>query len=1255
MLFGGSGNDIIIPGPGLDIMIGGPGNDTFYGTLLELDHDVITDFLPGDQILIVNSILSLANLSVRFGSAILDIDEDLDGVVDSTITLEGDFDPQATTFNVVANSLGNSSITLVPTNLDPTASDDSFTINEDASLVFTPADLLLNDSDPDVGDTLSISSFYTEGLLGSITENVDGTFTFIPDPIVNGLSSGESFDTSFSYTVSDGNGETDIGRVDIEIQGQDDPDAVNDLFEIGKNTTISITADQLTGNDIAIVAGDLDVVDLDLQNTLGQLSLNSQGELEYTPQTDFEGEDFFGYTIQDSNGGADNAAVTVRVSATVVNTDPVAADDGSPDPTGFNTNEDTAFTTANVLTNDTDGDAGDTLSVSAVDNTGTLGLVTDNGNGTFGYNPNGAFESLGVGDSATDSFAYTVSDGNGGSDTATVTVTIQGVNDNPDAIDDVAGTVQGVAVVIDTLSDDTDPENDTLTVASVGAAANGVAVINLDNTITYTPNAGFTGPDNFTYTIEDGKGGSDTASVEVTVTAAPNQAPTVSAITAGFGEDTTGRVVDLLSTANDLDGDDLDIENVVVTTADARVLAAAINLDTGVLTLDDGQFDDLATGVLFDINVAYDVTDGQDSIGNTATITIIGENDAPKASNDGDLDPTGFSTNEDTAFTTANVLTNDTDDDVGDTLSVSGLDTTGTTGLVTNNNDGTFGYNPNGAFESLGVGDSATDSFAYTVSDDNGGSDTATVTVTIQGVNDNPDAIDDTVGTAENTAVVVDVLSDDSDPENDTLTVASVGAAASGTPVINLDNTITYTPNAGFVGDDSFTYTIDDGNGGSDIATVDVTVTSAPNQTPLATPVIAGFSEDDTARTVNLLSTASDPDGDDLDVENVVVTAVDGRVLATLINPETGLLTIGDGQFEDLSTGVPFDIGVTFNVTDGLVSVGNTATITITGANDKPVANDDGNPDPTGFSADEDTSFTTANVLTNDTDIDGDDTLGVSAVDTTGTLGLVVDNGDGTFGYNPSGAFESLGVGDSATDSFAYTVSDGNGGSDTATVTINIASVNDAPVITSANSATIEENTTVVGHLVADDVNAGDALVYSIEGGVDGGVFNFDSAGELSFKAAPDFEAPSDLNGDNIYELSVGVSDGKVLVTQNVTVTVSDVDEGSTSNIIEGTSSSDNLIGTSGKDVLLGRGGAFDFFTGGDGKDIFVFTALSGNGRELGTITDYASGIDLIDLDGNSVSSSFGFGSTTYLFLDGGDFDTLVVNGVGSIAEIDFV
>ena len=186
-------------------------------------------------------------------------------------------------------------------------------------------------------------------------------------------------------------------------------------------------------------------------------------------------------------------------------------------------------------------------------------------------------------------------------------------------------------------------------------------------------------------------------------------------------------------------------------------------------------------------------------------------------------------TDEDNPVTVAapGVLSNDSDLDVGDTLTVTSVDTSGTVGAVNAwAADGSFTYDPNGQFEYLQAGGSTTDSFTYMVSDGYGGNDTATVAITVNGVNDPPVAVNDSAIIKEDTPVIIDVLSNDSDVEGDTLTVDSVTQGTNGS-VSNNGSHVTYTPATGFNGTDSFSYTVSDGNGGTDTATVSVTVVDA--------------------------------------------------------------------------------------------------------------------------------------------------------------------------------------------------------------------------------------------------------------------------------------------------------------------------------------------------------------------------------------------------------------------------------------------
>jgi VCBS repeat-containing protein len=176
-------------------------------------------------------------------------------------------------------------------------------------------------------------------------------------------------------------------------------------------------------------------VTLDSSNTVGTVTEQGNGNFIYDPNNEFEsldvGEtatDTFNYTINDFHGGEDTGKVTIKIYG--VNDAPTANDDAG---NGFVTDEDNALFTGNVLENDSDPE-NDFLEVT-LDSSNTVGTVTEQGNGNFIYDPNNEFESLDVGETATDTFNYTINDFDGGEDTGKVSVKIYGVNEE----DSVAG------------------------------------------------------------------------------------------------------------------------------------------------------------------------------------------------------------------------------------------------------------------------------------------------------------------------------------------------------------------------------------------------------------------------------------------------------------------------------------------------------------------------------------------------------------------------------------------------------------------------------------------------------------------------------------------------------------------------------------------------------------------------------------------------------------------------------------------------
>ncbi len=659
--------------------------------------------------------------------------------------------------------------------------DDAASTAEDTAV--TTGNVLANDTDAN-GDTLSVESF-TQASNGTVVNNGDGTFTYTPSANFNG-------NDSFTYTVSDGNGGTDTATVNVAVAATNDgPDAVVDTELTTEDT--AVTTGNVLANDTDL-DGDTLSVESFTQAGNGTVVSNGDGTFTYTPNANFNGSDSFTYTVADGKGGTDTATVNVTVSA--ANDGPVGVSDTA------STAENTAVTTGNVLANDTDLE-GDTLSIQSFTQAGN-GTVVDNGDGTFTYTPNAGF-------AGTDSFDYTVTDSNGGTDTATVTVSVNAAgNSGPVAAADTAATSEDTAVTTgNVLANDTDPDGDTLSVQSFSQADNGTVVSNGDGTFTYTPNADFNGNDSFTYTVADGNGGTSTSTVNVTV-AATNDAAAALSDAASTTEDTAVTTGNVLANDTDLDGDTLSVESFT-----QAGNGTVVNNGDGTFTYTpnaDFNGSDSFTYTVTDSNGGTDTA--------TVNVTVAAANDGPDGVNDTVL------ATEDTAITTGNVLTNDTDID-SDTLSVESF-TQASNGTVVDNGDGTFTYTPDTNFN-------GNDSFTYTVADGSGGTSTAIVNVTVGAVNDGPVAVADSVTVNEDTSVTTgNVLANDTDAEGDTLSIQSFTQANNGTVINNGDGTFTYTPNADFNGDDSFTYTVTDGHGGTKTAAVDVTINEVYDAPPSA-------------------------------------------------------------------------------------------------------------------------------------------------------------------------------------------------------------------------------------------------------------------------------------------------------------------------------------------------------------------------------------------------------------------------------------
>ncbi len=400
------------------------------------------------------------------------------------------------------------------------------------------------------------------------------------------------------------------------------------------------------------------------------------------------------------------------------------------------------------------------------------------------------------------------------------------------------------------------------------------------------------------------------------------------------------------------------------------------------------------------------------------------------------------SVDEDTATNVSSqVLGNDTDVD-GDTLSIT--DVSNVTGGQASVSGGVLTFT--GDADDCGP---ASGSFDYTISDGLGGSDTGHADVNVTCANDDPVAGDDDASGTEDTDVTIsdaDLLLNDADVDG-TPAVTGVGSPLGGT--VSLDaGTITFVPAADLCGDDaaSFEYTVEDGDGGSTTGTVTIDLTCV-NDDPIAGDDDATVVEDTaTDVTASLLGNDTDVDtGDTLEVTGVSnatggdVDLTDGVVTFT---PAADLCGDNEGGFDyELSDGTGTDTGH--------------VTVDITCVNDDPVAGDD---DASG-TEDTDVTISDADLLLNDADVDG--TPAVTGVGS--PLGGTVSLDAGTITFVPAADL----CGDDAA-SFEYTVEDGDGGSTTGTVTIDLTCVNDLPVAV-ADTASVAANSPFADHDVLDN------------------------------------------------------------------------------------------------------------------------------------------------------------------------------------------
>ncbi|MFP2996300.1 Calx-beta domain-containing protein [Spongiivirga sp. MCCC 1A20706] len=840
--------------------------DVVPDIIVVAEDDTVT-FNPLDNDLYTGSTAAITAVGVNTAPANGSVVLNGDGTV--TYTPDPDYfgtdiySYTVTVTNPDSSTTTETTIVTVTINQINDAIDDTVTTDEDTPINF---DSFVNDTfDP----TTTIDNVVITGPTnGTVVVELDGTFTYTPDPDYNGP---DAF--IYEVTATNSNGFTFTESATVNINVTPVVDAIDDLVVTDEDVAVNfdpLANDTFTSTNISITNV------TSPQN--GTVTVEPDGTLTYTPTPDFDGTDTFDYTVTVVNADLSTTTETATVTVTVNPVQDAFDDNRTMD-------EDTGPLNIDVLTNDTYNPISRIFVSSTT--TPSNGTVTINPDNTVDYTPNADFNGL-------DQFDYTVTLAINGvvvtTETATVFITVNPVQDS---FDDTATTDEDTPVTIDVLANDTYDSGTNLAVTSTTSPANGTVTINADNTVTYTPNSDFNGTDTFDYVVTVTNADFSTTTETATVTITVNPVADTVDDTATTDEDVPV-TIDVL--ANDTFGSGTNLA-VTSTTTPANG-TVTINGDNTVTYTPDADFNGTDS---FDYEVTVTNADATTTT-ETATVTIT-VNPVADAIDDTATTP------EDTAVN-IDVLANDTFTSTNIAVTAT---TTPANGTVTINADNTVTYTPNADFN-------GTDTFDYTVTVTNGdgstSTETATVTVDVTPVDD---AIDDNATTDEDTPVTIDVLANDTFT-NTNIAVTSTTSPANGTATINPDNTITYTPGPDFSGTDTFTYEVTVTNADGSQTTETAVVTITVNPIPDAIDDTASTDEDTTA-TIDVLA------NDTFINTNIAVTNVTTPTYGVVtINADNTITYVPEADFVGTDT---FDYEVTITFADGSTET-DTATVTIT-------------------------------------------------------------------------------------------------------------------------------------------------------------------------------------------------------------------------------------------------------------------------------------------------------------------------------------
>ncbi|WP_016796552.1 tandem-95 repeat protein, partial [Vibrio cyclitrophicus] len=943
------------------------------------------------------------------------------------------------------------------------------------------SELLTGDEDGDSGETggnePSVGDVSIENAL--ITDNGDGTYTITPEENFNG-------EFSISYNVDDGNGGVTPAELDVTVTAVNDLSVIYDHdYTINEDGSLIFTDEQLLAGATDIDGENLSVESVNYEGTDGVFTDNGDGTYTFAPNENFNGNVDLTYDVSD---GTDVVSANIDVQVVPINDVPVAG------TTAYSVEEDGSITLSDTQLLANSSDVEGEVFVSDVSYSGTDGVFTDNGDGTYTFAPNENFN----GDISLD---VSVMDEDGATAETTAGIDVIAVNDLPVAGSTTYSVDEDNVITISEaqlIANSSDIEGD-VSVSDVSySGADGIFTDNGDGTYSFAANENFNGNINLDVTVidDDGATAQTTAGIDVI---AVNDAPVSGDLAYSVDEDgsITLSQEQLLAQASDLDGDDLTAAN--LTAGDNATVTA--NDDGSFTITPDADFNG-------DIDLSFDLSDGTETVVATADLTVNPVNDIAV------VEDVAYTIEEDGSltFTDEQLLAGASDID-GDELSVADVSYTGAEGVFTDNGDGTYTFAPNENFN----GEVSLD---FSVSD---GTETvdANIDVTVTDVNDAPVAGATSYQMNEDGTITLSpeqLIANSSDVDGEVSLESVTYSGSDGSLVQNDNGSVTFTPSENFNGDISLDVVVTDDDGATATTTAGIEVL-AVNDGPESEEVELTTAEDSTILITQdmLLAQATDIDN----------TADELSASGLQIDPSLGELLDNEDGTWSFTPNENFngDVPMTFNVSDGQETISVDGNIDVTPVNDAPEA------PMIEMQGEEDVVMVIdpAYIADQVTDLDGDE-ISIESI-------TVRAPANATLTQQPDGMYHLVTTQDfNGLVELGYQATDGEEVVD-GSLNVDVIPVNDAPFnVGNAMMTTNEDGafTFDAGDLMNlfGDIDTADLVVSRIitADGEDGGEVTDNGDGTWTFTPTGDFAGVSDLQ--------VVVSDGEFETVLDVPVYV---------------------------------------------------------------------------------------------------------------------